>query len=68
MYTDMKEYDKAIVSCKRIAYSPCGPDEYAVVIKPYVEPEQMVCTFLGPFESDEEMCDRIYHQWLKEQL
>ena len=64
----MKEYDKAIVSCKRIAHNPCGPDEYEVTIKPHGEPEQVIYTRAGPFESDEAICDRIYRQWLKEQI
>lgn len=64
----MKEYDKAIVSCKRIAHNPCGPDEYEVTIKPQGEPEQVIYTLAGPFESDEAICDRIYRQWLKEQI
>lgn len=65
----MKEYDKAIVSCKRIAHNPCGPDEYEVTIKPHDEPEQVtIYTLAGPFESDEAICDRIYRQWLKEQI
>ena len=66
----MKEYDKAIVSCKRIAHNPCGPDEYEVTIKPHGEPEQVIYTLVGPFESDEAIStykfvnheERAYHQ------
>lgn len=64
----MKEYDKAIVNCKRIACNSCGPDEYEVTIKPHGEPEQVIYTFAGLFESDEAICNRIYRQWLKEQI
>lgn len=62
----MKEYDKAMVSCKRIAHNSCGPDEYEVTIKPHGEPEQVVYALAGPFEKDENICDRVYRQWLKE--
>lgn len=64
----MKEYDKAIINCKRISRNSCGPDEYEVIIKPHGEPEQVTYTLAGPFESDEAICDRIYRQWLKEQI
>lgn len=64
----MKEYDKSIINCKRIVRNPCGPDEYEVTIKPHGEPEQVIYTLAGPFESDEAICDRTYRQWLKEQI
>lgn len=42
----MKEYDKAIVNCKRIACNSCGPDEYEVTIKPHGEPEQVIYIYI----------------------
>lgn len=63
----MKEYGKTIVDCKRIAYNPCASDEYEVTIKPHGKPEQVIYILVGPFERDEDVCDRIYRQWLKEE-
>ena len=58
---------KAIVECKRVVCNPCALDEYEVTIKPYRKAEQVIYTLVGPFESDESVCDRIYRQWLKSQ-
>lgn len=62
----MKKYGDTIVDCKRIAYNPCALDEYEVTIKPYGEREHVICTFVSPFERDEDVCDRIYRQWLND--
>lgn len=61
----MKEYSMAVVSCKRITRNPCGPDEYEVTIKPHGKPEQIIYTFAGLFEREENICERIYLQWIK---
>lgn len=61
----MKKYGEAIVECKRVVCNPCALDEYEVTIKPYRKAEQVIYTLVGPFESDESVCDRIYRQWLK---
>jgi len=61
----MRMYGNTIVDCKRIAYNPCALDEYEVTIKPCGEHEQIIYTLVGPFERDEDVCDRIYWQWLK---
>ena len=63
----MIEYNNATVGCKRIAHSPCGPDEYEVTIKPHGEPEQVIYALAGPFERDETICDRVYRQWLNDE-
>jgi hypothetical protein len=60
----MKKYGNTIVNCKRIVYNPCASDEYEVTIKPYGEREQVIYTLVGPFERDEDVCDRIYRKWL----
>lgn len=60
----MKKYGKTIVDCKRIACNPCASDEYEVTIKPYGKSEQIIYTLVGPFERDEDVCDRVYRQWL----
>ncbi len=62
----MKEYDKAVVSCRRIVCNPCALDEYEVTITPHGESELIEYTYGGPFESDETICDRVYRQWSKE--
>ena len=62
----MKEYDKAVVSCRRIVSNPCALDEYEVTITPHGESELIEYTYGGLFESDEAICDRVYQQWLKE--
>ena len=49
----MKEYDKAVVSCRRIVCNPCALDEYEVTITPHGESELIEYTYGGPFESDE---------------
>ena len=61
-----KEYDKAIVSCRRIVCNPCALDEYEVTITPHGASELIEYTYGGPFESDEAICGRVYRQWLKE--
>lgn len=61
----MKKYGEAIVECKRVVCNPCALDEYEVTIKPYRKAEQVIYTLVGPFESDESVCDRIYRQLLK---
>lgn len=61
----MKNYNKAIVNCKRIAYNPCGLDEYEVTITPSESESVTLYTFAGVFEMDEAICDRMYQQWLE---
>lgn len=56
----MKEYDKAVVSCRRIVCTPCALDEYEVTIKPNGKPQQTIYTYGGLFESNEAICDRVY--------
>lgn len=42
-------------------------DEYEVTIKSNGL-EHVIYTYSGLFESDEAICDRVYQQWLKEQI
>lgn len=59
--------DNIIVECKRVAYNPCALDEYEVTIKPDSKPEQVINTFSGLFDGNDEICGRVYRQWLKSQ-
>lgn len=63
----MIEYSNVTVNCKRIAVNPCAMDEYEVTIK-CNGVEEVIYTYGGIFESNEAICDRIYNQWLKEQI
>lgn len=60
----MRKYGETIVECKRIACNPCASDEYEVTIKPHDEPEQVIYTLATLFERDENICERVYRQWL----
>ena len=55
------------VDCKRVAIHPCALDEYEVTIKSNGT-EQVIYTLGSLFESDEAICNRVYKQWLKEQI
>ena len=63
----MRKYNNVTVNCKRIAVNPCALDEYEVTIKS-IDLENVIYTYSGLFESDEAICDRVYQQWLKEQV
>ena len=63
----MRKYNNVTVNCKRIAVNPCALDEYEVTIKSN-DLELVIYTYSGLFESDEAICDRVYQQWLKEQV
>lgn len=63
----MRKYNNVTVNCKRIAINPCALDEYEVTIKSN-DLEHVIYTYSGLFESDEAICDRVYQQWLKEQV
>ncbi len=57
------KYDKATVTCNRIAINPCASDEYEVVVEPNDGQREVFHTFGGVFESDESICNRIYLEW-----
>lgn len=61
-----KEYDKAVVICKMVEYHPCALDRYEVLIERNGKIEYSELTFGGMFESDDDICDRIYQQWQNE--
>lgn len=63
----MRKYNNVTVNCKRIAVNPCALDEYEVTITSN-DLEHVIYTYSGLFESDEAICDRVYQQWLKEQV
>lgn len=54
--------EDAEVRCSFVAGNPCGPDEYEVVIQ--IENRlYRIYTLVGPFEPDEEVCNRVYSEW-----
>lgn len=55
------------VECKRIVCNPCAPDEYEVILKQDDKIRLIVMTLTGLFETDDMVCERIYHQWLNKQ-
>lgn len=56
------EIEDTQVSCTLVARNQCGPDEYEVVIK--IENRlYRIYTLVGPFEPDEDVCNRVYTEW-----
>lgn len=55
------EFEKAVVSVKRICVNPCAEDEYSVRIEPNNGAEVIETTTLaGIFEPDEHIARRVY--------
>ena len=57
------KFDTVIVSCTRIAYNACGPDEYEVTIEANGE-TTVITTLVSLFEWENQVCERIYNEWL----
>lgn len=64
--TYIQNTDTITVECKRIVCNPCAPDEYEVIIKQNDKIQLIVTTLAGLFETDDMICERIYHQWLND--
>ena len=64
--TYIQNRDTRTVECKRIVCNPCVPDEYEVIIKQDDKIQLIVTTLAGLFETDDMICERIYHQWLND--
>lgn len=54
--------EDAEVSCFFTAGNPCGPDEYEVDIKVFNRLYR-IYTFVGPFETEDAVCQRVYSEW-----
>lgn len=52
------------LKCRRVVYNPCGLDEYEVIIT-QDEKSNSILTLASPFETDEEICNRGYKEFLK---
>lgn len=56
------QIEGANVSCSFISGSPCDPDEYQVDIE-LGNIRYSIYSEVGPFESEENICNRVYTEW-----
>lgn len=56
------DFEKAVVSVKRVCANPCAQDEYLVTVSPKNSKETIeVETLGGIFEPDEYIAERVYN-------
>ncbi len=56
------EIEDAKVRCFLVSCNPCGPDEYEVDIV-VGNHTYRIYTFVGLFEREKSVCDRVYSEW-----
>jgi len=61
------DFDNVKVSCNRVCCNPCALDEYEVIIK-QGEKITSVTTFASIFESDKDICKRVYNTIKKQAI
>lgn len=60
------DFEKAVVSVKRVCVNPCAQDEYLVTVSPKNGKETIeIETLGGIFETDEAIAKRVYNNIFK---